>query len=75
MAEPSGNRGRRVTILSIDGGGVRGIIPATILEHLEAYLQVRSDLKLHTFPAFDDFVNSVCKFYRAAEDNFMNYQI
>lgn len=40
MVEPSGDRGRRVTILSIDGGGVRGIIPATILEQLEAYLQV-----------------------------------
>lgn len=29
----------RVTILSIDGGGVRGIIPATILEFLEEELQ------------------------------------
>ncbi|KAL0325617.1 UNVERIFIED_CONTAM: Patatin-like protein 2 [Sesamum radiatum] len=28
-----------ITILSIDGGGVRGIIPATILEFLEAQLQ------------------------------------
>ena len=38
--EPAGDRGRRVTILSIDGGGVRGIIPATILEELESFLQV-----------------------------------
>lgn len=38
--EPSGERGKRVTILSIDGGGVRGIIPATILQELEACLQV-----------------------------------
>lgn len=37
---PSGERGKRVTILSIDGGGVRGIIPATILHELEACLQV-----------------------------------
>ncbi|MCD7469299.1 Patatin-like protein 2 [Datura stramonium] len=28
-----------VTILSIDGGGIRGIIPATILEYLEFQLQ------------------------------------
>lgn len=29
-----------VTILSIDGGGIRGIIPATILAFLEEKLQV-----------------------------------
>jgi hypothetical protein len=29
-----------VTVLSIDGGGVRGIIPAKILEFLESKLQV-----------------------------------
>jgi len=29
-----------VTVLSIDGGGIRGIIPATILTFLEAKLQV-----------------------------------
>lgn len=34
--------GHIVTILSIDGGGIRGIIPASILEYLEAELQVRS---------------------------------
>ncbi|KAG0562825.1 hypothetical protein KC19_9G174200 [Ceratodon purpureus] len=38
-SEPSGDRGQRITILSIDGGGVRGIIPSTILEQLEAFLQ------------------------------------
>nr|GLL18839.1 patatin-like protein 3 isoform X1 [Ipomoea trifida]GMC57150.1 patatin-like protein 2 [Ipomoea batatas]GMC59565.1 patatin-like protein 2 [Ipomoea batatas]GME14958.1 patatin-like protein 2 [Ipomoea batatas] len=32
-------RANMVTILSIDGGGIRGIIPATILAHLEAKLQ------------------------------------
>ncbi|KAK1263227.1 hypothetical protein QJS04_geneDACA017461 [Acorus gramineus] len=31
--------GKLVTILSIDGGGIRGIIPATILAFLEAKLQ------------------------------------
>jgi hypothetical protein len=29
-----------ITVLSIDGGGIRGIIPATILAFLEAKLQV-----------------------------------
>ncbi|XP_068338664.1 patatin-like protein 2 [Pyrus communis] len=33
------NRGEYTTILSIDGGGVRGIIPATILDCLESQLQ------------------------------------
>jgi hypothetical protein len=36
---PHDNR-KLVTILSIDGGGIRGIIPATILAFLEAKLQV-----------------------------------
>jgi patatin-like phospholipase/acyl hydrolase len=34
-----GKPGKRLTILSIDGGGVRGIIPSTILECLESALQ------------------------------------
>lgn len=36
---PSGHAGKRITILSIDGGGVRGVIPSTILEFLETELQ------------------------------------
>ncbi|XP_048128134.1 patatin-like protein 2 isoform X2 [Rhodamnia argentea] len=32
-------RGKMVTVLSIDGGGVRGIIPGTILAFLESKLQ------------------------------------
>ncbi|XP_057769027.1 patatin-like protein 3 [Salvia miltiorrhiza] len=32
-------KGKIVTVLSIDGGGIRGIIPGTILGHLEAKLQ------------------------------------
>ncbi|KAL2240320.1 UNVERIFIED_CONTAM: Patatin-like protein 3 [Sesamum indicum] len=32
-------KGRMVTVLSIDGGGIRGIIPGTILAHLESKLQ------------------------------------
>ncbi|KAF5955723.1 hypothetical protein HYC85_008579 [Camellia sinensis] len=31
--------GNLITILSIDGGGIRGIIPATILTYLESQLQ------------------------------------
>ncbi|CAL9228232.1 unnamed protein product [Arabidopsis halleri] len=31
--------GQLVTILSIDGGGIRGIIPCTILAYLESQLQ------------------------------------
>ena len=32
--------GNMVTVLSIDGGGIRGIIPGTILAFLESKLQV-----------------------------------
>jgi len=32
--------GNLVTILSIDGGGIRGIIPAVVLTFLESELQV-----------------------------------
>ena len=32
--------GNVITILSIDGGGVRGIIPGVLLEYLESQLQV-----------------------------------
>ena len=34
------SHGNLVTILSIDGGGVRGIIPGVILAYLESQLQV-----------------------------------
>lgn len=32
--------GSKITILSIDGGGIRGILPGVILAYLEAQLQV-----------------------------------
>ena len=32
--------GNLITVLSIDGGGIRGIIPGTILSFLESELQV-----------------------------------
>ncbi|ERN11243.1 hypothetical protein AMTR_s00024p00230520 [Amborella trichopoda] len=40
------NFGNFITILSIDGGGVRGMIPAVILTALEEELQVHHDLSL-----------------------------
>ncbi len=33
---------RKIRILSIDGGGIRGIIPATILTHLEQLIQKKT---------------------------------
>ncbi|KAJ8762415.1 hypothetical protein K2173_007575 [Erythroxylum novogranatense] len=39
MALEPATRGTIISVLSIDGGGVRGIIPATILTFLEAELQ------------------------------------
>ena len=44
--------GKVITILSIDGGGVRGIIPAVILSALEAQLQVFSSFCHFTFFLF-----------------------
>ncbi|KAG6555427.1 hypothetical protein Mapa_002654 [Marchantia paleacea] len=38
-ASCQGVPGKRLTILSIDGGGVRGVIPALCLEYLEKQLQ------------------------------------
>ena len=35
-------KNKKVTILSIDGGGIRGIIPAVILNHIEKELQRQS---------------------------------
>lgn len=32
--------GKKITVLSIDGGGIRGIIPGIILASLESKLQV-----------------------------------
>ncbi|KAG2558753.1 hypothetical protein PVAP13_8NG343100 [Panicum virgatum] len=36
---PPPSQGRLITVLSIDGGGIRGLIPATIIACLEAKLQ------------------------------------
>lgn len=38
--------GERITVLSIDGGGIRGIIPGTVLSSLESKLQVSLSIAL-----------------------------
>jgi hypothetical protein len=40
VPQPPPSKGRLITVLSIDGGGIRGLIPATIITCLEAKLQV-----------------------------------
>lgn len=40
VAMPPPNTGKLITILTIDGGGIRGIIPGVILAYLESQLQV-----------------------------------
>ena len=44
--------GNQITILSIDGGGIRGIIPGTILAFLESELQVEN--KTRTFSSYNN---------------------
>jgi len=39
---PPSHHGDILTILSIDGGGIKGILPATVLEHLDKALKVHS---------------------------------
>lgn len=36
--------GSTITILNIDGGGIKGILPTVVLEHLEKALQVNDPL-------------------------------
>lgn len=40
VPQPPPCTGKLITILSIDGGGIRGLIPATIIAYLETKLQV-----------------------------------
>ena len=40
VPQPPPSQGRLITVLSIDGGGIRGLIPATIITCLETKLQV-----------------------------------
>jgi len=47
---------RKVNILSIDGGGIRGIIPAVILNHIEQGLQKRTGNPDATLADYFDLV-------------------
>jgi len=49
---PPPSYGNVITILSIDGGGIRGIIPAIILDHLEKALKVKTNMNILTFILF-----------------------
>jgi len=42
MQNQATTKRKKVRILSIDGGGIRGILPATILHYLENQLQVKT---------------------------------
>ena len=61
-------KGRMVTVLSIDGGGVRAIIPGTLLAFLESKLQVflissglaQRGSNLLFFLVFIDFTIDIC---------------
>ncbi|KAF7137494.1 hypothetical protein RHSIM_Rhsim07G0230600 [Rhododendron simsii] len=44
--------GKRITVLSIDGGGIRGVIPGTILNFLESELQALVAISQVTKQAF-----------------------
>jgi hypothetical protein len=43
---PPSSYGNTITILSIDGGGIKGIVPSVVLQHLENALKVNSLLIL-----------------------------
>jgi hypothetical protein len=44
LRHPPPSRGKLIPILSIDGGGVKGIIPGVILGFLEKQLQVTKQI-------------------------------
>ncbi|KAL3677826.1 hypothetical protein R1sor_020782 [Riccia sorocarpa] len=53
LPQPEGTAGKRMTILSIDGGGVRGVIPAVCLEYLESELQKIDGAEVRIADYFD----------------------
>lgn len=56
--QAKGQVGKRITILSVDGGGVRGLIPATILAELEGKLQVLTrNILTSTIVSYDHVQN------------------
>ncbi|GJN33765.1 hypothetical protein PR202_gb22388 [Eleusine coracana subsp. coracana] len=48
--------GNLVTVLSIDGGGIRGIIPAVVLTFLESELQVKNN----KYSTMDALLSDIC---------------
>ena len=52
VSKPDSQKGKYRTILSIDGGGIRGIIPGVILRFLELVLQVITTLTFWFFCFF-----------------------
>lgn len=61
--EPTGQpvpaKTKKIRILSLDGGGIKGILPATILEYIEEELQARtnnSDVRISDY--FDFFAGT-----------------
>lgn len=52
-------KGKMITVLSIDGGGIRGIIPGTVLKFLEQKLQVNKQK-----PFIEVLVDRLTSFFR-----------
>ncbi|KAF8694464.1 hypothetical protein HU200_038208 [Digitaria exilis] len=50
---PPAQQERVLTVLSIDGGGIRGLVPATILARLEAFLQEKDGPDVRIADYFD----------------------
>ncbi|HEX7757592.1 MAG TPA: patatin-like phospholipase family protein, partial [Niabella sp.] len=44
---------KKISILSLDGGGIRGIIPGVILTYIEQQLQKQDNSKLRIGDYFD----------------------
>jgi hypothetical protein len=59
----SSDKEKLITVLSIDGGGIRGIIPATILAFLEEELKVRC-LYVHIYLSSISAIGFVYRFPR-----------
>ena len=63
-ALPPATKGNWITILTIDGGGIRGIIPGAILGYLESKLQVCIKHRLFfifSFSVSDKIIANLCR--------------
>jgi hypothetical protein len=52
--------GNLITVLSIDGGGVRGILPGVILAYLESQLQVIYIYLENLYNIYSVLIKSIC---------------